>query len=114
MQPLADVVAGWLPSWKARLMSRAGQTALTEATLFAVPVHVSITVQVHPWIIKMVDKFRRAFTWVGTEIVQGGQCLVTWSKVTKPKELGGLGVLDLTTLGYALQLRWVLMRTSIL
>jgi hypothetical protein len=62
----------------------------------------------------MVDKFRRAFTWVGTETVQGGQCLVAWSKVTRPKELGGLGVLDLTTLGYALQLWWVLIRTSIL
>jgi hypothetical protein len=31
---------------------------------------------------------------------------VAWSKVTQPTELGGLGVLDLTTLGYALRLRW--------
>lgn len=31
---------------------------------------------------------------------------MVWSKVARPRELGGLGVLDLTTLGYALQLRW--------
>jgi hypothetical protein len=31
---------------------------------------------------------------------------VAWSRVTRPQELGGLGVLDLTTLGYVLQLRW--------
>jgi hypothetical protein len=32
--------------------------------------------------------------------------MVAWSKVTRPVELGGLGVLDLATLGYALRLRW--------
>jgi hypothetical protein len=29
-----------------------------------------------------------------------------WSRVTRHAELGGLGVIDLTTLGYALRLRW--------
>jgi hypothetical protein len=32
--------------------------------------------------------------------VQGGRGLVAWRKVTRPKELDGLGVLDLTTLGW--------------
>jgi hypothetical protein len=54
----------------------------------------------------MVDMFRRALHLVRFGLVQGGRCLVTWQKVTRPVELGGLGVLDLTTLGYALRLRW--------
>jgi hypothetical protein len=44
-------------------------------------------------------------TWLhmdGDGLRGGGRCLVTWSKVTRPAELGGMGVLDLTTLGYAL------------
>jgi hypothetical protein len=32
--------------------------------------------------------------------------MVAWSRVTRPVELGGLGVLDLETLGYALRLQW--------
>jgi hypothetical protein len=31
---------------------------------------------------------------------------VAWQRVTKLVELGGLGVLDLSTLDYALWLRW--------
>jgi hypothetical protein len=31
---------------------------------------------------------------------------VAWAEVTRPTELRGLGVIDLTTLGYALRLRW--------
>jgi hypothetical protein len=36
----------------------------------------------------------------------GGQCKVAWSRVTRWAELGGLGVIDLNTLGYALRMRW--------
>jgi hypothetical protein len=32
--------------------------------------------------------------------------MVAWSRVKRPTQLGGLGILDLTTLGYALRLRW--------
>jgi hypothetical protein len=39
-------------------------------------------------------------------MVQGACCLVAWSKITRPSELDNLGVVDLTTLGYALRLRW--------
>jgi hypothetical protein len=32
--------------------------------------------------------------------------MVAWSRVTRPTELGGLGVVDLATMGYALRMRW--------
>jgi hypothetical protein len=86
-------------------MSRAGHTTLTKGTLSAIPSHVTMAVKVAPWINKAVDKLRNAFIWTGTDTVQGVKCLVAWSRVTRPSELGGLGVLDLTTLGYALCLR---------
>jgi hypothetical protein len=101
-----QAVADRLPLWKEWLMSRAGRTTLMKVTLSAIPVHVSIGLKVDPWIIRMVDKFRRAFIWAGSNSVQGGHCLVAWQKVTRPMELGGLGVLDLTILGYALRLWW--------
>jgi hypothetical protein len=33
--------------------------------------------------------------WAGKDEVQGGQCLVVWKTICKPKKFGGLGVKDL-------------------
>jgi hypothetical protein len=74
--------------------------------LSAVPVHVSLAVKISPSILRAIDKLRRAFIWADSDQVHGGRCLVAWAKVTHPVELGGLGVTDLTKMGYALRLRW--------
>lgn len=44
LQPLVDSIADQLPTWKARLMSRAGRTTLVKSTLSAVPVHTAIAI----------------------------------------------------------------------
>jgi hypothetical protein len=44
--------------------------------------------------------------WRGRKDAKGGHCLVAWPVVTQPKELGGLGISDLKTLGWALRVRW--------
>jgi hypothetical protein len=69
---------------------------------------------VHPGALKDIDRLRRAFVWAGSDKVAGGRCLVVaWSKITRPSELGGLGALVLTTMGYALRLRWAWLSRSI-
>jgi hypothetical protein len=42
--------------------------------------------------------------WLGH--VEWWPVQVAWTRVARPQELDRLGVLDLTTLGYALQMRW--------
>lgn len=37
----------------------------------------------------------------GSDVVQGGKCLVAWNNVAKPLELGGLDIKDLRLLGGA-------------
>jgi hypothetical protein len=93
MQPLVDAVVDRLPNWKGRLMSRAERTTLTKVTLSTIPIHISIAVSVRPNIYRAIDNIRRAFVWNGTDHVHGGKCLVSWPRVTRSVELGGLGIL---------------------
>jgi hypothetical protein len=39
--------------------------------------------------------------------VEGSHCLVRWAEIQKPKQLGGLGILDLELFGRALHIRWL-------
>jgi hypothetical protein len=84
----------------------AGRTALTNATLSAIPVHTTIAVGLSPWAVKHIDKLPRAFIWCGDQTVGGGKCKVTWTTVCRPRDLGGLGVVDLRRAGVALRARW--------
>ncbi|GJN01988.1 hypothetical protein PR202_ga19296 [Eleusine coracana subsp. coracana] len=59
------------------------------------------------WMIQAIEKIIRAFLWSGRRDLRGGHCPVAWERVTRPLHLGGLGVLNLEKLGWALQLRWL-------
>jgi hypothetical protein len=59
------------------------------------------------WVLKAIDKLRKGLLWKGRKEVKGGYYLLSWPKVTRPKELGGLSIHDLQKLGWALRVRWL-------
>jgi len=107
LQPLVDKVNDCLPTWKAKLLSKAGRAVLVKAKLSAIPVHTAMANALPPWVIKCIDKHCRAFLWTGSDSAKLGNCLLAWSKVCRPPDLGGLGFLDLELFGYALRMRWL-------
>lgn len=54
-----------------------------------------------------IDSIRRAFLWAACDKVTGGKCKVNWEMVCKPKDCGGLGILNLTKFASALRMRWL-------
>lgn len=71
LQPLVDKVRAGLPTWKAKLMSKAGRAVLVKVKISALVVHTAIAVALSSWAIGAIDKHRRAFLRKGTELVAG-------------------------------------------
>lgn len=111
-QRIMDAVAARIPTWKGGLLTNTRRATLTQTTLSAIPIHVSICCNLSSWAINQIDKRRRAFLWTGTDSISGGRCRVAWPIVCSPKEHGGLGLLDLRVLGFALRLRWEWLRRT--
>lgn len=75
-------------------------------------VHQMVVADAPVWLLEEINKWLRAFFWAGKDEVQGGQCLVAWKTICKPKSLGGLGVKDLRLQGLALRVRWLWLRRT--
>jgi hypothetical protein len=106
-QPLLDRAADQLLTWKGSLMNRSGRLALIKSTLSAIPIYVCIRMGLPAWVHNALLKLMKAFLWSGSGKVQGGKCMVAWHVVHRPRQLGGLGILDLKLFGQALRLRWM-------
>lgn len=104
---LIDKIADYLLGWKAALLHPAGRLTLVKAVLSAVPVHQLIALDCPKWVLKAIEKIMRGFLWKGRKEAKGGHCLVSWSRVCRPLDLGGLGIKNLEILNWALQMRWL-------
>lgn len=96
--------------WKADLLTRAGRKVLVQFVLTSMFVYLAMDLP--PWARKAIDKIRRAFLWRGRKDASSGHCLVAWPKVTRPTELGGLGISSLQQLGWALRMRWLWLKKT--
>jgi hypothetical protein len=107
LQPLLDSMADRLPAWKGRLLRRSRRLTLIKTTLSTVPIYMSISLGLRPWLLREMRKLMTTFMWMGTNVVQRGKCLLAWDRVQRPMNLGGLGVLDLNLFGVALHACWI-------
>jgi hypothetical protein len=86
-------------------MNRSSRLALIKITLLAMPIHTTLSVELPPWAIRAMNRNMKIFLWMGSDVIHGGKCIVAWSRVQRPLDLGGLGIIDLNILGWVLQTR---------
>ena len=106
-QELLDKLIKKIVAWKARWISSSGLLVLVRFVLSDMPIFLLLVVEQPKWVIKQIDKLRRAFLWVGADAITGGKCLVRWLQVCSLVQFGGLGIPDLHKQGIALKVRWL-------
>jgi hypothetical protein len=94
-RPLVQKIANKLPTWKGPLMPKSGRLVLTKSVLSTMPTYLIMADQLPSWAIEEIDSIRRKFLWAGKDQSVRGKCLVAWTTVCLPTQLGGLGIPDL-------------------
>jgi hypothetical protein len=89
-------------------MTKAAIAQLVNSVLTAVVTYHVTILPLPKWLINKIDKIRQNFFWKGEDGQRnkGRICLVKWSLLCKPKELGGLGIHDLNRFGRVLHQWW--------
>jgi hypothetical protein len=91
-------------NWKASLLSSGERLTLINSTLTPMLIFFMSTFRLPIWAIKEIDKIRRRFLWHGQkeQTTARYMSLVNWKIVTTPKNMGGLGIMDIQIMNQAL------------
>lgn len=96
-----------LAGWKARFLSLPARSLLIQTVMAAIPAYVMQCVALPVSLCNKLDAVQRNFLWGDTDERKKIH-LVSWKKVTKPKNQGGLGLTTSRTknLGLLTKLSW--------
>lgn len=77
-----------------------------QSVISARPIHHLMVADAPAWVFEEINKWMRSFFWAGKDKINGGQCLVAWDTICRPKCYGGLGIKNLNWQALALRVRW--------
>jgi hypothetical protein len=102
--PLMDRTERRLTSTSA-FLTQAGRLQLVNSVLSSLPTYTMCSLKIPTAVIEYIDRARRHCLWRGSDVNAKGKSLAAWPKVSKPKEKGGLGVINLRSQNEALLLK---------
>jgi hypothetical protein len=105
-QHLEDKCAARIPTWNGKYVTLAGRTALVKSVIASQAIYHLTPLSIPPGTLKFINKLERAFLWAAKDSTTGAKCIVNWEVVCRPKNYGGLGVLNVDKFATTLRLRW--------
>jgi hypothetical protein len=84
------------------LMSYTGKLTLLNSVIQSLPMYEMCSFKVHIIIFVHFEKSGRQFLWSDRENKIQGKCLASWDMMCRPKDQGGLGILNLKLQNQAL------------
>jgi hypothetical protein len=106
-QLLEDKVATKPVPWLVKHVTMADHSSLVKSVLTSIAIYYFIVLNILVEVLLKIDSIRRVFLWEACDKVTGGKCKVNWETVCKPKDCGGLDILNLAKLASALRIRWL-------
>lgn len=108
-EPLVSKLKNKLAQWKVDSLNQAGRLTLVKSVLDSTPVYWMNLHRIPSLVAKQIDRIRRDFFW-GHGYNSNNQSrklhLISWSKICKPKKLGGLGLSTISHRNLALLGKW--------
>jgi hypothetical protein len=113
LQPIADKIKLKLSSWKATLLTMADRVQLVNLVIQSM---LSYSISVYSWptsLLKDLEKYIRNFIWSGNSDKRK-LVTVSWKKICRPLDQGGLNIRSLCGLNNAtnLQLWWSMLHSQ--
>ncbi|XP_021740038.1 uncharacterized protein LOC110706423 [Chenopodium quinoa] len=90
LQGLVDKLGAKLATWKSKSLTKAGRQILIQSSLQAIPRYFMQSIWIPKYLNSNLDSICSNFLW-GSSTHQKKITWVSWDKVCKPKEDGGLG-----------------------
>jgi Reverse transcriptase (RNA-dependent DNA polymerase) len=94
-----------LSNWKGSLLSFGGKLTLLNSVLSAVHLYMLSLYRLPTLVRKRIDRIRCKFFWQGSSNHRMKFALVAWKKLCMPKEMGGVGIVNLNVMNMALLLK---------
>ena len=105
-QPIIQKIRKKLSLWKGRVLSQSGRLALIKSTLSAMPLYYLSIFRMPKGVTNLINHHLRDFFWSGGTHSKKIH-RVRWDFITRPKEFGGLGILDIEIQNKALLAKWL-------
>jgi exonuclease III len=95
-----------LSCWKAKYLSYGGRLVLLNSVLSSLPMFMMSFFEIPKGVLKNLDHFRSRFFWQGSSDKHKYR-LAKWNILCRPKDQGGLGILDLKLQNKCLLAKWL-------
>ena len=96
-----------LSCWKAKHLSYGGRLTLINSVLSSLPMFMMFFFEILEEVLKKLDQYRSRFFWQGYKDKKKYR-LAKWDIICRPKDQGGLGIIDIDLQNKALLSKWII------